>query len=67
MLHPLQKKKQYEQLNLSVRYTAFISSAATQAGVAAAASKEANDTCNLDSVTNDSCDFIPVVCESFGV
>jgi len=31
------------------------------------ASKEAEVICYLDLVTDDSCDFIPVVCKSFGV
>ena len=56
--------------DLSVRCTtqpAFISSAASQAGVAAAAGEEAKDNRYLDSVTNDGGDFIPLVCESFGV
>ena len=50
---------------LSVRYTtqpAFISSAATQAGVAAAASEEAKHNHYLESVANDGGDFIPLVC-----
>ena len=47
---------------LSVRYTtqpAFISSAATQAGIAAAASEEAKHNHYL---ANDGGDFIPLVC-----
>jgi len=35
--------------------------------VAAAAGEEANDSQYLDSVAKNSGDFIPVVCESFGV
>ena len=56
--------------DLSVRCTTqpvFISSAASQAGVAAAAGEEAKDNRYLDSVTTDGGDFIPLVCESFGV
>ena len=56
--------------DLTVRCTAqpaFISSAASQAGVAAAAGEEAKDNRYLESVTNDGGDFIPLVCESFGV
>ena len=34
---------------------------------AAAAGEEAKDNRYLDSVTNDGGDFIPLVCESFGV
>ena len=51
--------------DLSVRCTtqpAFISSAASQAGVAAAAGEEAKG-----NVTDDGGDFILLVCESFGV
>ena len=56
--------------DLSVRCTtqpAFISSAASQAGVAAATGEEAKNNRYLESVTNDGGDFIPLVCESFGV
>ena len=35
--------------------------------MAAAAGEEAKDNCYLESVTNDGGDFIPPVCESFGV
>ena len=35
--------------------------------MAAAAGEEAKDNRYLDSVTNDGGDFIPLVCESFGV
>ena len=56
--------------HLSVRCTtqpAFISSAASQAGVAATAGEKAKDNRYLEFVTNDGGDFIPLVCESFGV
>ena len=55
--------------DLSVRCTtqpAFISSAATQAGVAAAASEEAKDNRYLESVTSDGGDYSPIY-KSFGV
>ena len=56
--------------DLSVRCTtqpSFISSAASQAGVAAAASEEAKDDCYLFSVNDHGGYFIPLVCETFGV
>ena len=56
--------------DFSVRCTtqpAFISSAASQAGVAAAAGEEAKNNRYLESVSNDGGDFIPLACESFGV
>ena len=56
--------------DLSVRcitQPAVISSAASQAGVAAAAIEEAKDNCYFVSVTNDGGDFITLVCESFCV
>ena len=57
-------------IDLSVRCTtqlAFISSATTQAGVAAAAGERAKNNSYLESVSNDGGDFISLVCESFGV
>ena len=56
--------------DLSVRYTtqpSFISSTASQAGVAAAAGEEAKDGRYLVSVNDHGGDFIPLVCETFGV
>ena len=44
-----------------------MSSAASHAGVVAAVGEEAKDNRYLESVTNDRGDFIPLVCESFGV
>jgi len=49
-------------LDLSV-----ISSAFSQAGVAAATGEVAKDTQYQDSVSDDGGDFIPLVCETFGV
>ena len=60
-------------LSCAPRYTtqpAFISSADSQAGVATAAGEEAKDNSYLELnnfVTNDGGDFIPLVCELFGV
>ena len=56
-------------LDLSVRCTtqsAVISSSASQAGVAAAG-EGAKDNQYLDSVSKSGGDFIPLICESFGV
>ena len=56
--------------DLSVRCTtepSFISSAASQAGVAAAVSEEAKDDHYLETVSDHGGEFIPLVCESFGV
>jgi len=47
--------------------SAVISSAASQAGVAAAAGEEAKDNQYFDIVNQSGGDFIPLVCESFGV
>ena len=46
---------------------AVISSAASQAGVAAAAGEEAKDAQYLDIVDQSGGDFAPLVCETFGV
>ena len=70
MYHPDFSLGHPAYFDLSVRWTtqpAFISSAASQAGVAAAAGEEAKDNHYLESVTNDGGDFIPLVCESFDV
>jgi len=56
--------------DLSVRCTtqpSFISSAASRAGVAAAACEEAKDNHYLEIVSDHGGEFIPLVCESFGV
>ena len=56
--------------DLSVRCTtepSFISSAASQAGVAAAVSEEAKDDHYLETVSDHGGEFIPLVYESFGV
>jgi len=56
--------------DVSVTCTAqpsFISSAASQAGVAAAVGEEAKDDHYLESVSDHGGKFIPLVCESFGV
>ena len=45
----------------------FISSAASQAGVAAAVGEEAKDDRYLETVSDHGGEFIPLVCESFGV
>ena len=56
--------------DLSVRSTtqsALISSASSQAGVAAAAGEVAKDTKYQDMVSDSGGDFIPLVCETLGV
>jgi len=56
--------------DLSVRNTtqsAMISSASSQAGVAAAAGEVAKDNHYQDIVSDDGGEFIPLVCETFGV
>jgi len=56
--------------DLSVRYTtqpSFISSAASQAEVAAAAGEEVKDDHYLETINDNGGEFIPLVCESFGV
>ena len=56
--------------DLSVRSTtqsAVISSASSQAGVAAAAGEVAKDNHYQDIVSDDGGEFIPLVCETFGV
>jgi len=53
--------------DLSVRCTTqpyFVSSAASQAGVAAAANEEAKDDHYLETVSDHGGEFIPLVCES---
>jgi len=64
----MQQKQNY--FGLSVRCTtlpSFISSAASQAGVVAAAGEEAKDNRCLETVSDHCGEFIPLVCESFGV
>jgi len=54
----------------SVRCTtqpSFISSAASQAEIAAAAGEEAKDDYHLETVSDHGGEFIPLLCESFGV
>ena len=56
--------------DLSVRRTtqsAVISSASSQAGMAAAVGEIAKDTQYQDIVNDNGGDFIPLVCETFGV
>ena len=56
--------------DLSVRCTtqhSFISSAASKAGVAAAAGEEAKDDHSFEMVNDHGGDFFPLVCESIGV
>jgi len=68
--HPNFRLGRPAYFDLSVRCTtqsAVISSAASQAGVAAAAGEEAKDNQYLDIVNQSGGDFIPLVCESFGV
>jgi len=48
-------------------FLVLISCSSSQAGVAAVASEEAKDNQYLDSLAKSSGDFIPLVCESFGV
>ena len=52
----------YALLNLP-----FISSAASQAGVATAAGEKAKDDHYLETISDHGGEFIPLVCESFGV
>jgi len=68
--HPNFRLGRPAYFDLSVRcmtQSAVISSAASQAGVAAAAGKEAKDNQYFDIVNQSGGDFIPLVCESFGV